>query len=215
MVLGIDIDGVLADFNTAYAETLVETTGVDLLPLNWRENIANKSYPTSWNWDIDAGYTKEQIRQTWERAIFTSSKFWKSLPPLPGAIDAIKQFNKLSLDGHEIYFLTHRNGKKAKQQTEEWLYDHGMNYPTVLLSGDKLPILVNLGANFFIDDKLATVNEVYRAKALHNVYLLNCPWNNEGREKGLKSVHTVEEALKDAKIYKEEKRGRPRKSIEG
>lgn len=214
MILGIDVDGVLADFNTSFAEAMIEVTGVDQFPKNWREGIKDKTYPNTWNWDLDAGYNKEQSRKVWEQGILTSSKFWKSLAPLSGAQEAIKQFNRLSNEGHEVYFLTHRNGKKAKQQTEEWLYDLGMNYPTVLLTGNKLPVIANLGVNFFIDDKLATVNEVYRAKVVKNLYLFNSPWNVEGREKGLVSVHTIEDALKDAGIYKEEKRGRPRKSTQ-
>lgn len=214
MVLGIDVDGVLADFNTSFAEAVIEVTGTDLFPKDWREAIKDKTFPTTWNWDLDAGYTKEQSRKTWEQGILTSSKFWKSLAPLPGAVDAIKQFNRMSNEGHEVYFLTHRNGKKAKQQTEEWLYDLGMNYPTVLLTGNKLPVLDNLGVQFFIDDKLATVNEVYRAGVVKHLYLFNSPWNNEGREKGLSSVHTVEEALRNANLFKEEKRGRPRKTTQ-
>lgn len=213
MVLGIDIDGVLADFTTAYADLLVEITGSDLLPKGWREGIVNKTFPTSWNWDLDAGYTKEQTRQVWERGILTSAKFWRSLQALPGAQDAIKQFNKLSNEGHEVYFMTHRMGKKAKQQTEEWLYDHGMNYPTVLLSGDKTPLLANLGAKFFIDDKVATMNDVLRAGVVgEHLYIINSPWNNEGRERGLKAAHSAVDALQIAGLYKEEKRGRPRKA---
>lgn len=153
---------------------------------------------------------------TWERAIFTSKDFWSSLPAIEGGAEAVKQLNKLSKNGHDVYFLTHRSGKDAKRQTEEWLRAHGMETPTVLLTGDKLPVILSLGIKFFVDDRLETVNFAYRTiRDLGRdcqVYLKNTPYNQIGREKGLKALPSVIDALKDAELFIEERRGRPKKS---
>jgi uncharacterized HAD superfamily protein len=208
MRLGIDIDGCLANFNEAFGDALIKTTGRDLLPDGWK---TNSEFPTTWNWDLAAGYTPEESKRTWEQEIISSSSFWASLPPYPDTAATLKQLNRLS-KRHDVYFLTHRMGKNCKQQTEEWLAKHGMDRPTVIISGQKLPIIVSLGLNFFIDDKLQTVNEIFRAEVPElALFLKNAPWNQVGREKGLKSILSVEAALREVGLWSDVKRGRPRK----
>lgn len=186
---------------------------MNLLPDGWE---TNPEFPSTWNWELDAGYTKEQVGMVWERAIYPSRDFWAVLPAVEGGAEAVKQLNKLSKNGHDIYFLTHRAGKDAKRQTEDWLRNYGMETPTVLLTGDKVPIILNLGIKFFVDDKLETVNFAHRTiRDLGHgcqIYLKSTPYNQIGREKGLKVATSVIEALKDAELFIEEKRGRPRKS---
>src|SRR5258706_7339654 len=79
--------------------------------------------------------------------------------------------------GHEVYFITNRMGIRAKHQTEIWLYSLGMNYPTVIVTGDKLPILRSLGVNFFVDDRYETIMEVAEAKLPLKLYLRQAPYN--------------------------------------
>lgn len=217
MKLGIDIDGCLANFTHAFGDLLISTTGENKLPDNWR---TSENFPATWNWHYDAGYTPDQVHRVWVGMVEGGGKFWRDLPALPTAEATIKQLDRLSKAGHEVYFLTHRSGKKAKQQTENWLIDHGMTMPTVLLTGNKLPVMVSLELDFFIDDKLATVNEIYRHYSDPNapkpanspvILLKDAPYNWRGRVQGLRSVHTVEEGLREIGLWSDVKRGRPKK----
>lgn len=200
MRLGIDIDGCLADFNTAYGELIVKTTGIDFFPDGWKQD---PNFPKTWNWEIDNGYTPEQIKKVWD-VIVKNPRFWKKLEPYPETKEVLKELNSLAKKGTDVYFLTHRMGVKAKQQTEEWLYDLGMSYPTVLITGDKCPVLHNLGIRFFIDDKLATMNDVVRKLGVrdNHYYILNRPYNQSGREHGMKAANSILEALRAAALIK-------------
>lgn len=216
MVIAIDIDGCLADFNTAYGNAVVKVTGVDLFPKGWQDS---PTFPTTWNWDLDAGYTAEQSKMVWEKAILSNNKFWASLDPLPGAEETLANLNRLRRKGHDIYFLTHRMGKNAKFQTEQWLEECGMPNATVILTGQKVPVLLSINAEFFVDDKLATMNEVYRAytdlRRYGTLRLIDAPYNQLRRERGLKSSPSVRAALEEAGLWIEERRGRPRKETNG
>ena len=184
--LAFDLDGCLAWFTQGYADLIREVTGRDLLT---DEMIAN---PPCWNWDLAAGYTKEEERAAWA-AIFASDTFWWDLPPIPGLdVEFFDKLEGLTYD-HDIYFLTHRAGKKAKQQTEGWLYDRGITCPTVLLTGDKLPILKALAIDAFVDDKTSTLEAV--ASGAPEIRLFKVAYRyNEGAPG--QTVASVKEMLK-------------------
>lgn len=214
MKLGIDIDGCLANFNHAYAGLLIEAGG-DKLPAGWREDPA---FPPVWNWDQHFGYSAEDINKIWRRHIAKNPKFWLDLAPLEHAKDTVKQLNRLSRAGDDVYFLTHRMGYKAKQQTEEWLSLLGMHTPTVCLVEHKVPAVIALGINFFIDDKLDTVLNVERSIKAGGIpkttklYLKDATYN---KDNGLAPLYirvgSIKEALEKEGLWVEERRGRPRK----
>lgn len=151
-----DLDGVLANFTDAYAARLTFRTTIPFPP-------ASDEWPKVWYWDRAMGITRDEETTTWEEDIIKSINFWKRLDPLPNARPAVRWLNRLTHSCNEVYFITNRIGKKAKLQTEQWLYDLGMSYPTVIVTADKLPFLRALKANFFIDDKTETIQEIAAA----------------------------------------------------
>lgn len=186
--LAIDLDGVLCDFNKAYGRLFIQLTKENKFPRDWFEQLDAGTFPPTWNWELDAGYTKEQFNQVWD-TITASGSFWKTLPPLKDASQAIRLLNKMANSGHNILFLTSRFGKKAKWQSERWLYDMGLSYPTVITvdnAKDKLPLIQHLGLDFFVDDKAETIISVAGAtKNVNNqphpvvefVFLREAPYN--------------------------------------
>ena len=207
MKLAIDIDGCLANFTHAFGDLLIEDSGVNLLGPDWKND---PGFPGTWNWHHDAGYNLDQIGRAW-RYVAEGETFWRDLKPLDSAAATIQQLNRLAGWGHDVYYVTHRAGKKAKRQTEEWLNSFGMEHPTVILSGQKMPILVATDVNFFIDDKPDTVNEVYRNMGQDiTVFLKDAPYNRADRPLGLRVVDSVADALKAIELWQEPKRGRPK-----
>lgn len=182
--LAIDVDGVLANFCDSYAARLTARTGIPFPP-------ASHDWPTVWAWDRAMGITPQEERYTWEEDILKSSNFWKNLDPLPNAKPAIRWLNRLTYTGNEVNFITNRIGKNAKLQTEKWLYNLGMNYPTVIVTNNKVPFLKALGINFFIDDKPETIAETAAATIpnghgalpalpdLQRLYVKDCAYNRE------------------------------------
>jgi uncharacterized HAD superfamily protein len=189
MKLAFDLDGCLADFTTAYAARLVKITGENLLP-------KPLALPC-WDWDKFYGYTKQQIDDT-IRSVAADKLFWEKLKPLAEP-EVFARINVLSKT-HEVYFLTNRFGVNAKQQTEKFLYDHGIYYPTVIVTSNKKPILDTLKVDFFVDDKLETMNELASPPRPH-FYLIDAPYNQTGRVEGLKTASNVKDALVKAELW--------------
>lgn len=196
--LGVDLDGVLANFTDAYAKLATERTGIQFPKMS-------ADWPRSWYWDRDAGVSKEDEKAIWQE-ITEGNTFWYRLEPLPGAHDTIRCLEKLVRQGHDVYFITNRMGRQAKTQTEQWLYNLGMNYPTVLVASDKLPIIKSLGIDFYIDDKPETVHEIAEANldqmiagghpVVGKLYMKDMAYNRQYTELPFFRVNSLEEALK-------------------
>lgn len=198
--LAIDVDGVLANFTDSYGKLLTAESGLEFPK-------CSEEFPKLWYWEREAGVTPEQEKKVWETGILhEGSTFWQELAPMPEAKTTLRQLNRLAREGHEVFFLTHRMGWRAKSQTEKWLYKYGVDYPTVLLSGNKFPLIDALGVDFFIDDKPDTVKDVdYRMRVLGlplKLYMKKAAYNKEYWEK-FNSVDTVEEALKLENLWEE------------
>lgn len=202
MRLGIDIDGCLASFSSAFARELTAHTGIKF-PVN------EPGFPATWNWDLDAGVSIEQSRWVWKNKISQKgSSFWFDLEPLPGARATIVQLDFLVKSGRaDVYFLTHRMGDSAKHQTEKWLYEQGMCYPTVLLSGNKVPLINGLDVQAFVDDKPETILDVAQyslGRPLYgHVYKLRMPYNQSVKEsEAVVGVESVREMLTREGLWK-------------
>ena len=199
----LDIDGCLANFNHGYGDLLIKLEG-DKLPEDWK---TNPEWPPVWFWDRDAGYSKETEEKAWD-TITSDPKFWQTLEPLEGAREVLMNLNGQVKAGKiEVYFITHRPGVKAKLQTENWLYDHGIDFPTVLIASNKVPFLQAIKANFFEDDKAETVQDVSRASRSDEwpdfkLYLKMAPYNKaiQGGT-GYKGAVSVKDALIDTGLW--------------
>ena len=164
MRLGIDIDGCLADFNESFARLVNERTGVELeLP------------PKTWNYHLDAGVTPEQDQAIWAE-IAGSPTFWVALNPLPSAKELLKDLDGLTSE-HAVYFITTRVGMTAKQQTELWLWQFGITYPTVIISKAKGLIAAGLQLNIMLDDKPENLFDVKAARPECQTILVRAPYN--------------------------------------
>lgn len=179
----------LADFTTAYAKRLIKVTGDNLLPIPL-------TIPC-WDWDVHYGYTKDQIAATWE-SIQADRLFWQKLAPLAEA-EVFTRINVLSKD-HPVYFITNRIGVNCKQQTERFLYAQGIDYPTVLITSNKRPVIESLKIEFFVDDRLETMNDLAALKRPH-FYLVETSYNQTGRAPGLSTTTNIKDALMKAGLW--------------
>ena len=207
MTLVSDIDGCLASFESAWNPLLAKITGEDKLPKGWSDD---PNFPSEWDWDKTA-YGKDIVSKGWEH-VARSDKFWLDLKPMPGVgLEVGKQLNRLQRN-HDVFFMTSRCGVGVQRQTCQWLYDNlGINYPNVIVVkhfDDKWPLLDNLRAKWFIDDKLETMegwyNYCYKAGIRTNDHyfaLVDRPYNRNGRTvKDMRVAANVEDALKQSNL---------------
>lgn len=170
MIAGLDVDGIFADFTTAFTEHCVKCTGRDLFPPRPFD------VPT-WDYPQHFGYTPQEMDPekgiVW-RAIRDDPEWWSFVPPFADADESLQRLKTLSAD-HEIVFVSNRKGRKAWRQTKEWIETHGYDNPTVILSARKAAIAMAIGMDLYIDDRFATALDVANTRT--KSYLLTRPWN--------------------------------------
>lgn len=171
--IGIDIDGVLANFNHSFREFIHEHTDVRLPEIT-------DTYPDAWDYHKRAGVMKQDDSKLW-KLINDSQTFWKNIPAYSDATLFLEWAAWLPSEV-DVYFITSRPGKTAKAQSEAWLQKNGWGYdfhPTVLISSKKGECASALELTHFIDDKNENVLDVYhngpRSCAL---VMLARPWNS-------------------------------------
>ena len=191
MKIGVDVDGVLADFNRAYIAKVKEVLGIDLTSVS-------ASYPDIWDYHL-VHLTAEQAEEV-DRRIGASDSFWKELQIIDmDARVAMSHLADLADQGHDIYFITSRKkGKKLKEQTELWLRRRGFNFPTVLLTktaADKAAVIGGLKLDMFVDDNVDNVNEVAKANPNTRVYMIQRSWNKGAKLEGVTEVGSLMKML--------------------
>jgi len=160
-VLGVDLDGVCADFYRGLRPIAAEWLGVDVATLPER---------VSWGlpeWGIDKapdGY------EALHRFAVTQRDLFRILPPMPGAPAALRQ---LSAADVRIRVITHRFFIKffhqvAARQTIEWLDHHDIPYWDLCFMQEKAAV----GADLYIEDSPTNVERL-RAQRLNTIVFTN------------------------------------------
>ncbi len=186
MRIGIDVDGVLADFNRSFIERVITVSGKDLFPPRPFD------IPT-WDYPEHYGYTPEETKIVWE-SIVADPTFWASLSPYPDTADFL---SPLANRADDVYFITSRPGTRSKAQTERWLRMHGYHSrPTVMISSKKGLCAEALDLDFYLDDRDHNCYDVWDRRSPKTlVALMDRPWNKllECDTYGIKRIYTLKE----------------------
>jgi 5'(3')-deoxyribonucleotidase len=159
-VLGVDLDGVVADFYSGLRPIAAEWLGVpaEKLPVE-------VSYGLS-EWGLDAVGAYEDLH----RFAVTQRELFRKLEPIPGAPAALR---RISQDDVRIRIITHRLyvryfHEQAVTQTTAWLEHHGIPYWDLCFMKDKAAV----GADLYVEDSPANV-EALRADGHETIVFRN------------------------------------------
>ena len=172
MKIGIDCDGVLANFNHAFVELTVRVLGKDLYP-----GPAGTFDIFTWNYPEFFGYTSSDVTKVWDH-IKSDPDFWLNIPAYKNTKQAMKVLANLQQSNNDIYFITNRMGVNAKRQTEKWLDRFDMMPTTVLLSKEKGFCATALALDAYIDDKWENCVDVAMQNDTIKVFCMDQPWNH-------------------------------------
>lgn len=140
IVLGVDLDGVCADFYARMREIAAEWLEVGLETL-----ITDVSYGLG-EWGIR---DEDHYRQLHRFAV-TQRDLFETCAPIKGAATTLR---RLSDEGYRIRIITHRLfinffHEASVRQTIRWLDKHGVPYRDLCFMGEKDQV----GADVYIDD---------------------------------------------------------------
>lgn len=178
--MGLDLDGVLADFSPAYLKLLRRTED---LPVSAKEM-------ESFGWDRK--FSKEARNTAWE-AIKEDRDFWAKLPCLVSkeTLNTINQFGLYI----PVYAITSRpNGYtySVADATIRWLENNEIPNLGVIVASDKGALAEPLGLRYFLDDKIENVNTVAEATKCEFPLIALLSKNPEDEKKLTKPAIRVE-----------------------
>lgn len=196
MKIGIDVDGVLANFCEGFQNVGRDLFGKDKFPQGY--------VPRDWYWtDI---ITKDEERLMWQKLLKTSD-FWTTLEPIETNVAALREFLVEFGDKHDVWFVTARaasGGPTQAYQTREWLGrqlgdadSQHRGVITVAKSDLKRQVLEGVGITYMIDDHGPTVESLDSLPGM-NAFLLDAMWNQDAVVKN--RVGSVEEFLANVEV---------------
>lgn len=154
MKIGIDIDGVLTDFEKWQLDF-----GSKFF-IEYNKKIVN---PEGYDSDIIFNVTKELDSLFWHKYLY---EYAKKEPARKFAAEVI---DKLKEEGYEIYiitarYLTSRNdeiGNEMRNIVINWLKENNINYDKIIFSPeDKLNTCIDNNISIMIEDKVDNINNI-------------------------------------------------------
>ena len=139
-VLGVDLDGVCGDYESALRASVASRRGVDPASLAPQRSTGHFT-----EWDLTAEGFQEA-----HRIAVTEDRIFRTMEPYP---DVAEVLWRLSDAGVWIRIITHRllfNGlhESSAADTAVWLDQHDIPYRDLCFIGDKAMV----GADVYIDD---------------------------------------------------------------
>ena len=151
-MIGMDIDGVLADFVSPFLRVLESQTGCGAIdPQNYVDLYLSGH----------AGLSKEIVSECVMK-VSNDPNFWETLAPLPSA-EQWRALDRLSCR-QKLVFVTHRYEGETYdigQVTCDWLRRHGVTEPVVYFTQtQKSQLIGKLKVDLFVDDRHENCQDV-------------------------------------------------------
>lgn len=170
MILGIDIDDVIADFITTLAT---------FHNIKYGSDLTKKDFTSYDFWEVWGGTKEEAVRKVDE--MFADPNYYEKIPIIERSFYSLEKFKRM---GFNLHAITGRRDN-AITQTRNWVK---MNFPNIFSdihftnsyclegkSEKKSKICRRLGVTTIIEDH--SKHAIDCAKNGIRVLLFNCPWN--------------------------------------
>ncbi len=151
-MIGLDIDGVLADFMSPFLRVLEQRSG------NGPIDPATITDPNF----SDYPFLSKELLSICIEEVSGDPTFWRELTPLPSP-DQWRALDALSRE-ERLVFVTHRYERghySIDQVTCDWLRAHGVSKPVVYFTqSQKSELIGQLKVDIFVDDRHENCRDV-------------------------------------------------------
>lgn len=152
MVIGLDIDGVVADFLSAFLKLLETRLGNGPIATETIRSFNFKDHPL---------LTEEVVWKCMEEVSYDPA-FWENLSSLI-SLEDWSRLEELSRNA-KLVFVTHRHVRETysiHEVSSNWLRRHGISRPVVYFTQEpKGKLIQDLGVRLFMDDRYENCQEV-------------------------------------------------------
>jgi uncharacterized HAD superfamily protein len=180
---GLDLDGVLYNWDSVVRFLMKDFFGYDLKPAEFWDGIEAQVKPEHWKWLWKEGLEKH--------GLFRHGNVYK------GGIEFVKKLAKLV----DVVIITSRP-ERAAQDTIEWLGFHRIPTTEIHILGGGLSkgkTKSDVKCDFYLDDSPKNVVDLFEnTDAL--VMLMDRPWNKDVTDKIVR-VKSWEDVLRNVKMY--------------
>jgi hypothetical protein len=184
--IGLDVDGVLADFRTAFRKTA---------ELCLKKEVADSADETA-----STALTADEVRRVWDY-IAKEQNWWMEVPAYEPAQIA-RLYGLARASRWEVFFMTKRPasaGDSVQFQTQWWIERFGFYLPAVLtVPGSRGDIANGLRLDLMVDDQVLNCVEVISAGTTKAVLMLrenDAPARAHALNRGIGVVGTLAEAI--------------------
>ena len=154
--VGFDMDGVVADFASAFRDIECDLFGADTTDPapNAPEEEKEQTPDRTTNPAVSKKGSDRHRRAVWDR-IRATPDFWTTLKPTDPV--AVRQLHAQMLQcGWEVVFITQRPstaGETVQRQTQRWLVQQGFDMPSVVvIAGSRGAAINALRLTHHVDD---------------------------------------------------------------
>jgi hypothetical protein len=182
--LGVDMDGVLADFAAAFRAVEASVIGPGPDDATESPDTASEGAPSAAAGEAGrprAGFEALAARKRREAVwavIRSTPDFWTTLAPIePGSV---ARLHGLALRHRwDVFFITRRPataGETVQRQTQRWLVEHGYDLPSVLVvDGSRGAAAAALRLDCHVDDSVENCLDVHAESGARVVLVSQAP----------------------------------------
>ena len=195
--IGFDMDGVLADFATAYHAIDKRLFGfAEPTRASSPEDVQDDEARA----DAPAVPARQKTNAVWS-VIRDTADFWQTLAPTDPK--AIGRIHEMALRHRwEVFFITQRPatlGDTVQRQTQRWLVQHGFDLPSVLvINGPRGAAAGALRLDYHVDDSRSNCVDVKSASPAKPILIVDdddLVGIASARRLGIATVRAIGDAL--------------------